>query len=52
MTILATTKVGKDFRLTVPKQVRDALELKAGEELVFYTVRGRKGRVCFRKSSS
>jgi AbrB family looped-hinge helix DNA binding protein len=52
MTVLATAKVGKSFRLTIPKEVRDVLELKLGEELVFYTVRGRKGRICFRKSSS
>lgn len=51
MTVLATTKVGKNFRLTIPKQVRDVLELNDGEELVFYTVSGRKGRVYFRKSS-
>jgi AbrB family looped-hinge helix DNA binding protein len=52
MVVLATTKVGVDFRVTIPKEVREYLELNKGEELVFYTIRGQKGRVCFRRSSS
>jgi AbrB family looped-hinge helix DNA binding protein len=51
MAILATTKVGVDFRVTIPKEVREHLELNEGDELVFYTIRRQKGRVCFRKSS-
>ena len=50
MAILSSGKVGKDFRITLPREVREFLELVEGEELVFYTVEGQKGRVCFRKS--
>lgn len=50
MAILATGRVGADFRLTLPKEVRENLELEEGDELVFFTVRGQKGRVCFRKA--
>ncbi|RJS75486.1 AbrB/MazE/SpoVT family DNA-binding domain-containing protein [Candidatus Bathyarchaeota archaeon] len=50
MAILATAKISRDFRVTIPKEVRDMLELDAGDELVFFTVAGSKGRVCFRKS--
>jgi AbrB family looped-hinge helix DNA binding protein len=49
MTILDTTKVGRDFRVTIPKEARELLELKEGDELVFFTIRGRKGHICFRK---
>ena len=47
---MATTKVGRDFRVTVPREVRELLELSEGDELVFFTLRGTKGRICFRKS--
>jgi len=50
MAVLGTTKVSKDFRVTIPKEVRDLLELKEGVEIVFFTVEGSKGRVCFRKA--
>ncbi|GAJ11862.1 unnamed protein product [marine sediment metagenome] len=49
MAILAKVKVGKDFRLTLPKEVREFLELIEGNELVFYTIEDEKGRVWFRK---
>jgi len=49
--ILARGRVGKDFRLTIPKEVRDHLHLEGGEELIFYTVEGLEGRVCIRKGS-
>ncbi|RJS86029.1 hypothetical protein CW702_00105 [Candidatus Bathyarchaeota archaeon] len=49
MAILATAKVTKDFRLTVPKEVREYLNLEAGRTLVFFTIEGRKGAVCIRK---
>ena len=39
-----------DFRVTIPKEVRELLELKQGDDVVFFTVEGWKGRVCFRKS--
>jgi len=50
MAILATGKVGRDFRITLPSEVRDFLDLEEGENLVFYTVGSRKGRVCLRKA--
>jgi len=52
MAVLATGSVGRNFRVTLPREVRDYLELKEGEELVFYTLGDQKGRVCFRKARS
>lgn len=49
MVVLATAKVRQDFRVTLPKEVRKFLELKRGDEVVFFTVEGWKGRVCFRR---
>jgi AbrB family looped-hinge helix DNA binding protein len=51
MAILTTARVGRDFRITVPKEVRELLALSEGDELVFYRLGRTKGRVCFRKSS-
>jgi len=50
MAVLAIVKVRRDFRVTIPKKVRELLELKQGDEVVFFTVEDWKGRVCFRKS--
>lgn len=50
MVILATSRVGKDFRVTLPGEVREFLKLKEADELVFFTVSGQKGRVCLRKA--
>ncbi|MCW3992401.1 MAG: AbrB/MazE/SpoVT family DNA-binding domain-containing protein [Candidatus Bathyarchaeota archaeon] len=50
MAVLATGRVGRDFRTTIPTEVREFLGLKEGEELIFYTIEGQKGRVCFRKA--
>ncbi len=50
MAILAIARVGKDYRVTIPKEVREFLGLEVGEEIVFYSVAAQKGRVCFRKS--
>ena len=47
---MATGRVGRDFRVTLPREVREFLELEEGEELVFFTIGERKGRVCFRKA--
>lgn len=49
MTILAKVKIGSEFRVTFPKDVRDFLDLNEGDELVFYTIKDEKGRICFRK---
>jgi AbrB family looped-hinge helix DNA binding protein len=51
MVVLTTTKVGRSYRVTLPQEVRELLELREGDEIVFFTVRGQRGRVCFRKSS-
>ena len=50
MAILATGKVGRDFRITLPSDVRDFLDLEEGEDLIFYTIGSQKGRVCLRKA--
>lgn len=50
MAVLAIAKVGRDFRVTLPKEVRKLLELKEGDELVFFTTEGWIRRVCLRKS--
>ena len=52
MVVLASTKVGMDFRVTIPKEVREFLELNEGDEIVFYSIGRQKGRVGFRKISS
>lgn len=50
MAVLAKAKVGRDFRVTVPQEVREHLQLNEGEELVFFTIEDQRGRVCFRVS--
>lgn len=52
MTVLTIVKVSRDFRVTIPKRVRELLELEEGDELVFFKREGWKGRVCFRKSNT
>ena len=34
--ILGTTKLGENFRITVPHKVRKILDVKASETLVYY----------------
>jgi len=51
MTILATAKVSKGFRVTIPKEARELLELEEGDEIIFFTVEEMLGRVCFRKAA-
>lgn len=51
MTVLATAKVSTDFRVTIPKEAREFLKLKEGDEIVFFTIEGMQSRVCFRKGS-
>jgi AbrB family looped-hinge helix DNA binding protein len=50
MVVLATGNVGRNFRVTLPKEVREYLDLEEGAELVFFTIGSKKGRVCFRKT--
>ncbi|MFW6110490.1 MAG: AbrB/MazE/SpoVT family DNA-binding domain-containing protein [Thermoproteota archaeon] len=49
MTILDTAKIGKNFRITIPQEVRESLDLEEGNEIVFFTVEDYEGRICFRK---
>ena len=49
MTVLASTKIGQNFRVTLPQEVRDLLNLSEDDEIVFYYVEGEEGRVSFRK---
>jgi len=39
MTILTTAKISKGFRVTIPKEVREIMELEKGDEIVFLTVK-------------
>ena len=50
MTILATAKIQKGFRVVIPKEVRDFLDIEEGEVIIFFKISGKKGQVCFRKS--
>lgn len=50
MTVLAIVKVGRDFRVTIPKEVRELLDLEEGDELLFFITEGWERRVCLRKS--
>ncbi|MCK4952723.1 AbrB/MazE/SpoVT family DNA-binding domain-containing protein [Candidatus Bathyarchaeota archaeon] len=49
ISILTTSKISAGFRITIPKEVRDLLLLEEGDEIVFFKVSGKVGRVCFRK---
>ena len=49
MTVLASTKIGQNFRVTLPQEVRDLLSLSEDDEIVFYSVEGEEGRISFRK---
>jgi len=49
MTILATVKMFKGFRVTIPKEVRKLLKLEESDEIVLFTAERMLGRVCFRK---
>lgn len=51
MTVLASTKIGQGFRVTLPQEVRDLLSLSEDDEIVFYSVEGEEGRVYLRKLS-
>ncbi len=49
MVILASAKVDKKFRITIPKEIRQHLNLEPDSELIFFSVAEWKERVCFRK---
>jgi len=51
MAVLATARVGREFRVTLPREVRGCLKLDEGDEIVFYTIQGERGRVCIRKGA-
>ena len=49
MVILASAKVDKKFRITIPKEIRQLLSLTPDSKLIFFSVTDWKERVCFRK---
>ena len=51
MAILATANIGKDFRITIPREVREFLKLEEGNAIIFFSVAKQTGRACLRKSS-
>jgi AbrB family looped-hinge helix DNA binding protein len=50
MAVLAVAKVSKKYRITLPIEVRDFLNVTEGSNLLFFTIEDTKGRVCIRKS--
>lgn len=48
MAILASVKIGKNNRITIPKEVRDILKMNEGSEVIFFTIDGWKHRVGMR----
>ena len=49
MTVLAVAKVSKKYRITLPIEVRDFLNVTEGSNLIFFTVEGMKGRGLYKK---
>jgi AbrB family looped-hinge helix DNA binding protein len=49
MAILASAKVGKNYRITLPNEVRKHLDLNEDSTVIFFTISNEKGRVSFRK---
>ena len=39
MTILTSAKISKFFLVSIPKEIREFMELEEGDEIVFLTVR-------------
>ena len=50
LAVLAVCKVRQGFRVTIPKEVRELLELEEGDELLFFKTRGWVKHICIRKS--
>jgi AbrB family looped-hinge helix DNA binding protein len=50
MTVLAVAKVSKKYRITLPIEVREFLNVTEGSNLLFFSIEDKKGRVCIRKS--
>jgi len=50
VTVLASGRVGRDFRVTLPREVREELDLRESDEIIFHTVEGMRGRVCMRRA--
>ncbi len=49
LAVLAIGKVGQSFRVTIPKEVRELLELEEGDELLFFKTKGWIKHICIRK---
>ncbi|UCH37325.1 MAG: AbrB/MazE/SpoVT family DNA-binding domain-containing protein [Candidatus Bathyarchaeota archaeon] len=49
MVVLTSAKIRKGYRITLPKEVREHLNLTETSEVLFFTIPGEKGRICFRK---
>lgn len=52
MAVLAVAKISRGFRVTIPKDVRELLELEEGDELLFFKTEGWMKRICLRKGYS
>jgi AbrB family looped-hinge helix DNA binding protein len=50
MAVLTVVKIGRGFRITLPKEVREILQVTEENELIFFTIEGQKSRVCIRRS--
>jgi AbrB family looped-hinge helix DNA binding protein len=50
LAVLAVCKVRQGFRVTIPKEVRELLELEEDDELLFFKTRGWIKHICIRKS--
>ena len=49
MVVIAEATISRNFRVTIPKEVREHLKITEGNKLIFFTVPDRKERVCFRR---
>ncbi len=49
MAVLAVAKVGRGFRVTISKDVRELLELEEGDGLLFFKTEGWMKRICLKE---